>query len=431
MRRPPAAILILAIALAGCASTPHPSPATAAVSPSGAPTASPGPTGPAILGVDWVKIYDVQQPGGDPLFTAPPITFPNGSGHPGHYQGGQADLVDVVAGGPGLVTAGFFDRGPQAAIWTSVDGFSWRLAADFPVTDGTLADTIAAGPHGLLAGGIDGRKAAVWRSADAVAWAQVDGGAAFVDHVAPLQITALVDEGDGWVAGGYLGTFAGPLRAAFWHSNDGSRWLRVPDAAGFEDSRVNAFASLGDRLVAVGGTGTYNARTGGAAWTSDDGGWTWQRAPSSADLQAGVLWGVAPGGPGLVAVGSDPDDRKAIAWTSTDGDVWTRVPDAPALENFGLKIRMQDVARVGDELIAGGHILFGTQYPSGAIWHSTDGITWQRAPDTAALGDGEIAGVVAGGPGAVAVGAVGSPDFFIPTVWLSPGRGDLAPTPAP
>jgi hypothetical protein len=110
---------------------------------------------------------------------------------------------------------------------------------------------------------------------------------------------------------------------------------------------------------------------------------------------------------------------------------WTRAPDAPALENFGLKIRMSDVARVDDQLIAGGHILFGTQYPSAAIWHSTDGVSWDRAPDTPALGDGEIAGVVAGGPGAVAVGAVGSPDFFIPTAWLSPGRGDLAPTPKP
>ncbi|MGH2406987.1 MAG: WD40/YVTN/BNR-like repeat-containing protein [Candidatus Limnocylindrales bacterium] len=378
-----------------------------------------------------MKIYDVQQPSGDPLFTAPPISFPNGSGHPGHYQGGQADLVDVVAGGPGLVTAGFFDRGPQAAIWTSNDGFSWRLASDFPVADGTLADAIASSPRGLLAGGADGRKAAAWRSTDGVAWAQVDGGTAFSDPAAPLQISAVTAWGTGWVAAGYLGTYAGPLRAAFWTSPDGIAWQRVGDAGEFTDGRVNALTKLGTRLVAVGGTGTYNARTGGTAWTSDDGGASWSRSPSSPDLQAGVLWGVAPGGPGLVAVGSDPDDRKAMVWTSTDGVAWTRVPDAPALVNHGLKIRMQDVAKVGAELIAGGHLLFGTQYPSGAIWHSTDGVSWERAPDTAALGDGEIGGVVAGGPGAVAVGAVGSPDFFIPTVWLSPGRGDLAPTPAP
>ena len=74
----------------------------------------------------------------------------------------------------------------------------------------------------------------------------------------------------------------------------------------------------------------------------------------------------------------------------------------------------------GSGYLAGGHFLFGTQYPSGAIWTSDDGLRWSRAPDVPALSQGKIQGVAAGGPGLVAVGSFGSPDFSIPTVWISP-----------
>jgi len=412
---------MLLAACAGCAAAPPRSPSPEAV-------ASPSPTTPPILGVDWLRIYDVEQPAGNALTSPPPITHPGGSDHPAHYQGGQADLVDVVAGGPGLVAVGFFDRGPEAAIWTSADGRSWRLARDFPVKDGTLAEAVGAGPRGLLVGGTDGRRAAAWISGDGRSWTQVDGGSAFDDAAAPLQITAVVPWRGGWSAGGYLGTFAGPLRAAFWFSADGASWQRMPDGAAFDDGRVMAMAAFGDGLVAVGATGTFDRRTGGAVWTSIDG-LTWERLPSSTDLQAGVLFGVVAGGSGLVAVGADPDDRAAMAWTSADGIAWTRAPEGTSLQNFGLKIRMQDVALIGNELIAGGHLLFGTQYATAVLWHSRDGITWERAPEVPAFGDGEVSGIVAGGPGAVAVGTVGAPDFFIPTVWLSPGKADLGPTP--
>ena len=376
-----------------------------------------------MLGVDWARIHDVEQPAGDPLITPPPVSGPGTAAHPAHYTGGQADLIDVAAGGPGLVAVGFFDKGPMAAAWTSADGRSWRLAPGFTPLEATLASAVGAGPAGIVVVGVDRADAAAWTSADALTWRKVEGGAAFRDDGGPLQMTAVVPWGGGWVTGGYLGTFVGPLRAAFWRSTDGRAWERVPDAPGFVDARVTAIAALGDRLVAVGATGTYNQRTGGVAWTSADGA-TWERAPASADLAAGVLYGVTAGGPGLVAVGADPDDRKAIAWTSRDGAAWTRVPDAPALDNFGLKIRMQDVTVAGDLIIAGGHLLFGTQYSSAALWHSRDGVIWERAPDVPALGNGIISGIVAGRPGAVAVGTVGAPDFFIPTVWISPARSD-------
>jgi hypothetical protein len=121
-----------------------------------------------------------------------------------------------------------------------------------------------------------------------------------------------------------------------------------------------------------------------------------------------------------VAVGSDASSTRAMVWRSSDGRTWDVAPDAPSLDNFGLKIEMHDVAWDGARFLAGGHRLFGTQFPTGLLWVSTDGLTWDRANESAALSQGRISGVAAGGPGLVAVGTYGSPDFAIPTVWLSP-----------
>jgi hypothetical protein len=129
---------------------------------------------------------------------------------------------------------------------------------------------------------------------------------------------------------------------------------------------------------------------------------------------------VAAGRDAFVGVGSDVGAVRAIAWRSTDGLAWTQAPDDPGLDNFGLKIEMRDVTWTGSGYLAGGHFLFGTQYPSGAIWTSDDGLRWTRAPDVPALSQGKVQGVAAGGPGLVAVGSYGAPDFSIPTVWISP-----------
>jgi len=74
-------------------------------------------------------------------------------------------------------------------------------------------------------------------------------------------------------------------------------------------------------------------------------------------------------------------------------------------------------------LVAVGHFLFGQQFGQGTAWTSPDGRTWTRAEDLAAMGQGEPAAVIADGSGYVAVGTVGAPDNYIPTVWLSPPGG--------
>nr|MBA2700577.1 exo-alpha-sialidase [Chloroflexota bacterium] len=208
----------------------------------------------------------------------------------------------------------------------------------------------------------------------------------------------------------------------FWTSADGQDWRRVPDGSTFANAKVADLARTADgtALVAVGLTGDAKAATGAVSWRSTDG-QTWQRSPGTAALQDAVINAITAGPDGLVAVGSDLVSKRAVAWRSIDGRAWEQAPDAPSLDNFGLKIEMRDVASTGTGYLAGGHLLFGTQYPSAVTWTSHDGRRWTRAEDVPAFSQGKIQAVLAGGPGLVAAGSFGSPDFSIPTVWVSAG----------
>ncbi len=216
-----------------------------------------------------------------------------------------------------------------------------------------------------------------------------------------------------------VGSLRGPIRAAFWISPDGRDWRRVADAGAFAGARATSIAAAADgsTLVALGIAGDATTATGAVAWRSTDGG-TWQRVAGEEALAGIVLHSIAAGPDGFVAVGSDLAATRAVAIRSADGMAWARTPDAPALANFGLKIEMRDIAWTGSSYVAGGHLLFGTQYPSAVIWTSGTGEAWTREADVPAFAQGKVQGVVAGGPGLVAVGSFGSPDISIPTVWV-------------
>jgi hypothetical protein len=416
-------LAVVALVATACGlSSPSGSPGTPGAS---APSATPAPTLAStpeptthVLGLDWGKADVVDAPPGAANGSTTPYENPGSLGHPQHYQGGQADLLDVANTSQGLVAVGFLDRDVTADAWLSADGRTWARIVDFPAAAGSQAVAVTDGLHGIVAVGHEGTHAAIWRSADGRTWERAaDGPALHADG--QLQMTAVASSPRGYVAAGYLGSLVGPIEARFWRSADGRDWTLADEGADLAGSRVSAIAARSDGgFIAVGTTGDAKVADGSTAWTSTDGS-RWTRTTSDA-LRAGLMRAVTAADAGFVAVGNDLASTRAMVFRSTDGRTWDVVPDAASLDNFGLKIEMRDVAWDGQRFIAGGHRLFGTQFPTGLLWLSSDGSTWERANESSALSQGRISGVAAGGPGFVAVGTYGSPDFAIPTVWLSP-----------
>jgi hypothetical protein len=397
--------------------------ATGAPPSSGGPVATAGPSAiaaPGIRGRDWGTAAVVEPPPGIPGATLTPYENSNSLGHPQHYQGGQANLLDVAGSDGLLVAVGYLARDFSAAMWWSPDGRAWTLAADIPADEFSRANGVAISRGIVVATGASGHDAAVWTSVDGRTWTALESDSFAADT--DIRMTTVVASDDGFIAAGYVGTLAGPIRAAFWTSPDGTSWQRVPDGPAFEGARVTGLAVAGDGsgLVAVGVSGDAQHVTDAVAWRSADG-TSWTRSADSPSMHDVLMNAVtAAGADGFVAVGTDVRSVRAVSWTSADGDSWEQAPDAPALDNFGLKVEMRDVTTADVGFVAGGHVLFGTQFPAAALWTSDDGVTWTRALDSPALSDGRVEGVVAARPQLVAVGSIGSPDFSIPTVWLSP-----------
>ena len=155
---------------------------------------------------------------------------------------------------------------------------------------------------------------------------------------------------------------------------------------------------------------------------------TWSRVPHDDAVFSGSseVWNddvivlellmsdVVVGGPGLVAVGREewPDvgtpsavgPQTAVVWTSVDGTTWTRLPDNDAV--FG-------GAEVGGVIAGGpGLIAVGSHTPGrrAVVWTSPDGTTWSRVPyDESVFGDAAMLSVTPFGSGYVAVGRTGEP----------------------
>jgi hypothetical protein len=224
--------------------------------------------------------------------------------------------------------------------------------------------------------------------------------------------------GPGLVAVGRDGPVAdGEGNAAVWTSPDGFVWSRVPhDEAifgGLGEQRMVSVTAGGPGLVAVGFDRPAEQGEGNAAvWTSPDG-FVWSRVPHDEAIFGGnsrqMMLGVTPGGPGLVAVGTDgysykgdedqhtetPDELAAVeravdaaVWTSPDGLVWSRVPHDEAIFGGLGEQRMNSVTAGGPGLVAVGSVtgeLVGWYAHDAAVWTSPDGFTWSRVPHDDAI----------------------------------------------
>jgi hypothetical protein len=120
----------------------------------------------------------------------------------------------------------------------------------------------------------------------------------------------------------------------------------------------SAFASLG------------NGQQSMVAWTSADGS-AWVAAPASDALKTGQASDMATFSTSLVAVGRDSSG--AVSWTSPDGKAWTRSTPDDATNGAA----MNKVSASGAMLFAVGH----DGSSKGALWGSTDGLSWTPQAD--------------------------------------------------
>jgi hypothetical protein len=280
----------------------------------------------------------------------------------------------------------------------------------------------------IVAVGRSGSLPVAWTSADGAGWTvhrvPILGSAAIAE-----RMTTVVAVPDGFLAGGSVGPETLQRHARFWHSTDGVAWTPVADdAAAFADAEVRSIVRTDTGFVAVGILGEAFQPTGSVAWTSPDGEhWTRVDAP---DLKAGRTVALTTGPGGLVAVGVGIDGHLAMAWTSPDGRAWNLAPAEDSRRHPGGYIRMNDVTVVDGTFIAVGDYS-GLQYATMVAWSSADGIHWTRATEVPAFGQCEPYGIAAGPvplpggsavSGVVAVGSFGNPDDYIPTAWLSPAH---------
>jgi hypothetical protein len=300
---------------------------------------------------------------------------------------GDQTMASVAVGGPGLVASGqdFSGGDGDAAVWTSPDGRVWsRVPTDEAVFGGAGDQAmvmVAVGGPGLVGVGYDfsggDGDAAVWTSPDGVGWSRVPADEAVFGGSGDQVMAALAVGGPGLVAAGYDSS-GGDRDAAVWTSPDGVGWSRVP----------------ADEAVFGGG----------------------------ADQ---MIWSVIAGGPGLVAVGDDVSggDRDAAVWTSPDGVVWSRVAADEAVFGGPADQSLQAVAPGGPGLVAVGFDFSGGDQ-DGAVWASADGLVWSRVsveePVLGGAGNQFLRRVVAGGPGLVVVGADSSGGDRDGAAWHGP-----------
>lgn len=404
------ALAAVMVTLIGCQSTvPSTAPGT-----QGPPAQ---PSGPPVLGIDWGRAASVERPANYEETVAPSYV----GTHPILRIQGQAQMSDVVAlPAGGFIAVGYAPPDWQPVAWTAPDAQTWSFhligtdAFTFPVS-------LAVGPNGgVVAVGRSGSAPMAWTTTDGSTWqahqvATLGGGAA------AERMNAVAAGPNRYVAGGSVGPELLDRHARFWTSPDGMAWQPITDdAAAFANSEVRAITPFQGGFVAVGSVGSVQQRTGAVAWVSPDG-VAWTRVDDPAFV-GGEAVSVAPGpSGGLVAVGYQVDRRVAVAWTSPDGRHWTRAPDEPSREHSGGFAWMTDVLSVGDVAIAVGDVQ-GLQRGTAVSWVTHDGLTWQQSISAPVQEGAEFYAIAPNGDGALAVGAFGAPDSYVPDVWLTPAR---------
>lgn len=205
--------------------------------------------------------------------------------------------------------------------------------------------------------------------------------------------------------------------AAVWVSRDGVDWARVdaPSLGGPGEQQLTAVGVVDGVLMAIGFTSVDGDRDG-AVWTSGDGlDWRLHRDADLGGPGDQLPTAFAQTTHGLMAVGFEEFteyDHDAAVWISSDGLDWERAPVSPSFGGRGIQLATAVAELDGLIVVAGG------DDGNAAIWVSPDAVSWERVTGPFGLGgpgDQIIESITHGGPGLVAVGW----DDFDAGVWTS------------
>lgn len=304
-------------------------------------------------------------------------------------EGETSMLMGIAAGPAGLLAYGSvcceFD---VRAAWHSTDGLTWRrlaLAGFDPEQDHWMSVTGA--PGGWIAVVSDGVRSRLIGSLDATTWSLID-----IDGE-PTTVTAW---DGGFLAVGHVRGADGGYDGALWSSGDGVTWNRIaaadPELVNDDDVDLFSVVPFDGGLLASGVRSPVEDRVqceemamvasvdprppvavscawgNPAIWQSTDGtSWT-AVDPDIVEASDFALARAIPGGPGLVALGTDAMGRETVVWVSADGLDWapleTLAPIAPDT-NGPFVVRGRTI------ILAGTHYEPVSAEPEPVVWHGS------------------------------------------------------------
>jgi hypothetical protein len=357
--------------------------------------------------------------------------------------GGEGDQVinRLLATPTGVVAVGYDTSGgdEDAAVWTSVDGTRWNRVAHDEEVFGGAGDqqmwSAVSGGSGLIVVGYDSsggeQDSAVWTS-DGVAFRRVEHREGVFGGLGDQSMLRVIQGGPGFVAVGFDDA-SGDRSAAVWTSREGRDWARLnPNEnvfGGPGEQVMRSIVLLDSQLVAVGDDGS-GGDLDAAAWVSD--GNVFTRVFSDETVFGGQgdqrMFTAFPGGPGLIGVGEDASggDSDAAVWTTTNGQVWKKLPpDELVFGGTGDQL-MNSLAgddRQGYVGVGSGVLAEDPTNQDGAAWQSQDGRTWDKIKPTQSIfggpGEQEMKFVTVTNGLAIAGGWDGSGGDLDAAIWTS------------
>jgi len=213
------------------------------------------------------------------------------------------------------------------------------------------------------------------------------------------------------------GRFLGVGQGGAWTSGDGVSWnpLPLPLPGGLAGPAAPmVIASAGDIVVILGHVGEVPV-----SWTSTSGD-AWQAAadpdlgPPPGFPQA-VVSDVAVGPSGIVAAGDawGGSEQRPVTWFSRDGLDWVRNDPLPGSGSRDL------VATADGFVLAAADVARGGELTRAAFWTSPDGRTWTAAAEDASFGNAEPQRLAETTGGLVAVGYRVAAVGMAPMTWTS------------